>query len=220
MHYLGLVPSENSSGQARRQGAITKTGSRHARRLLVEAAWHYRRPPRKGTTLQRRQQDQPAQTIAISWKAQQRLHHIWHRLDTQRGKRKTLVAVAVARHLTGFCWAITNSDPNSLTQDQPHDPRLRGRQNPPGTLHAREHPRLPYEQPPRRPRSILDSGLSRRNPGLRYPTREYQSDQTSRTRQACRPLSRAPAKPTLEAQPLTNQPPYQPYVPWRDAARA
>ena len=113
MHYLGLVPSENSSGQARRQGAITKTGSRHARRLLVEAAWHYRRPPRKGTTLQRRQQDQPAQAIAISWKAQQRLHHIWHRLDTQRGKRKTLVAVAVARHLAGFCWAITNSDPNA-----------------------------------------------------------------------------------------------------------
>ena len=50
MHFLGLVPSENSSGQQRRQGAITKTGSRHARRLLVEAAWHYRRPPRKGTT--------------------------------------------------------------------------------------------------------------------------------------------------------------------------
>jgi transposase len=113
MHYLGLVPSENSSGQTRRQGAITKTGSRHARRLLVEAAWHYRRPPRKGTTLQRRQQDQPAQTISISWKAQQRLHHIWQRLDTQRGKRKTLVAVAVARHLAGFCWAITNTDPNA-----------------------------------------------------------------------------------------------------------
>jgi transposase len=113
MHYLGLVPSENSSGQQRRQGAITKTGSRHARRLLVEAAWHYRRPPRKGTTLQRRQEHQPAHAIAISWKAQQRLHHIWQRLDTQRGKRKTLVAVAVARHLAGFCWAITNNDPNA-----------------------------------------------------------------------------------------------------------
>ncbi len=113
MHYLGLVPSENSSGQQRRQGAITKTGSRHARRLLVEAAWHYRRPPRKGTTLQRRQQDQPALALAISWKAQQRLHHIWQRLDTQRGKRKTLVAVAVARHLAGFCWAITNNDANA-----------------------------------------------------------------------------------------------------------
>src|SRR5947199_16687 len=55
MSYVGLVPSEHSSGQTRRQGAITKSGSRHARRLLVEAAWHYRRPPRTGTTLQRRQ---------------------------------------------------------------------------------------------------------------------------------------------------------------------
>ena len=113
MHYLGLVPSENSSGQTRRQGAITKTGSRHARRLLVEAAWHYRRPPRKGATLQRRQEGQPAQALAISWKAQQRLHHIWRRLDSERGKRKTVVAVAVARQLAGFCWAIVNTDPNA-----------------------------------------------------------------------------------------------------------
>ena len=89
MSYLGLVPSENSSGQTRRQGAITKSGSRHARRLLVEAAWHYRRPPRKGTTLERRQQGQPAHTLAISWKAQQRLHQLWRRLDGQRGKRTT-----------------------------------------------------------------------------------------------------------------------------------
>jgi transposase len=70
MSYLGLVPSENSSGQTRRQGAITKSGSRHARRLLVEAAWHYRRSPRKGTALQRRHEGQPAQVLAISWKAQ------------------------------------------------------------------------------------------------------------------------------------------------------
>ncbi len=111
--YLGLVPSEHSSGQTRRQGAITKSGSRHARRLLVEAAWHYRRPPRTGTTLQRRQEGQAAQVIAISWKAQQRLHQLWRRLDGERGKRKTVVAVAVARHLAGFCWAITNTDPDT-----------------------------------------------------------------------------------------------------------
>jgi transposase len=110
MSYLGLVPSENSSGRTRRQGAITKSGSGHARRLLVEAAWHYRRPPRTGATLQRRQQDQPAQAIAISWKAQRRLHQLWRRLDGERGKRKTIVAVAVARHLAGFCWAITLTD--------------------------------------------------------------------------------------------------------------
>ncbi len=108
--YLGLVPSEHTTGQQRRQGAITKSGSRHARRLLVEAAWHYRRPPRLGTTLQRRQDGQHQAVIAIAWKAQQRLHHIWRQLDLKRGKRRTVVAVAVARQLTGFCWAITTHD--------------------------------------------------------------------------------------------------------------
>jgi transposase len=110
MSYLGLVPSEDSSGQTRRQGAITKTGSRHARRLLVEGAWHYRKTPARGKTLERRQDGQPAQVIAISWKAQQRLHQVWRRLDSERGKRRTIVAVAVARELAGFCWALANAD--------------------------------------------------------------------------------------------------------------
>jgi hypothetical protein len=72
-------------------------GPRHARRLLVEAAWHYRRAPAKGVTLRRRQEDQPPHVIALSWKAQQRLHRTWRRLDTDRGKRRTIVAVAVSR---------------------------------------------------------------------------------------------------------------------------
>ncbi|MGH2866403.1 MAG: transposase, partial [Solirubrobacteraceae bacterium] len=110
MSYLGLVPSEDTSGTKRRQGAITKTGSRHARRLLVEAAWHYRRPPAKGQTLQRRQAGQPAHVIEISWQAQRRLHRVWQRLAEQRGKRRTIVAVAVARELSGFCWALANTD--------------------------------------------------------------------------------------------------------------
>ncbi len=110
MSYLGLVPSEHSTGQTRRLGSITKTGSGHGRRLLVEAAWHYRRPPRKGDTLKRRQAGQPAHVIAISWQAQQRLHRTWQRLDGERGKRRTLVAVAVARELAGFCWAAANAD--------------------------------------------------------------------------------------------------------------
>jgi transposase len=110
MSYLGLVPSENSSGQTRRQGAITKTGSRHARRLLVEASWHYRKLPARGVTLQRRQDGQPAHIVQISWQAQQRLHRVWQRLDTERGKRRTIVAVAVARELTWFCWALANAD--------------------------------------------------------------------------------------------------------------
>jgi transposase len=110
MSYLGVVPSENSSGERRRQGAITKSGSRHARRLLVEAAWHYRRAPAKGQALKRRQDGQSPRVIALSWKAQQRLHHTWRRLDADRGKRRTIVAVAVARELAGFCWAIANAD--------------------------------------------------------------------------------------------------------------
>ena len=109
MSYVGLTPSEDTSGEKRRQGAITKTGSRHARRLLVEAAWHYRRAPAKGQTLRRRQEGQPAHIIEISWQAQRRLHNVWQRLDTQRGKRRTIVAVAVARELTGFCWALANA---------------------------------------------------------------------------------------------------------------
>jgi transposase len=110
MSYLGLVPSEDSSGETRRQGAITKTGSRHARRLLVEAAWHYRKAPARGQALKRRQEGQPAHVLAISWQAQQRLHRVWRRLDGERSKRRTIVAVAVARELAGFCWALARAD--------------------------------------------------------------------------------------------------------------
>jgi transposase len=106
MSYLGLVPSENTTGQQRRLGSITKTGSAHARRLLVEAAWHYRPRPNLGKTLTERQADQPPAAIAIAWTAQQRLHRTWTRLEA-RGKRRTIIAVAAARELAGFCWAIT-----------------------------------------------------------------------------------------------------------------
>ena len=110
MSYLGLTVSEDSSGERRRQGQITKTGSRHARRLLVEAAWHYRRPPAKSHALKRRQAGQHAHVLALSWKAQQRLHQRWQRLERERGKRRTIVAVAAARELAGFCWAIATAD--------------------------------------------------------------------------------------------------------------
>jgi transposase len=110
MSYLGLVPSEDSTGQTRRQGAITKTGSGHGRRLLVEAAWHYRRPPRNSAVLKRPQAGQNAHVLAISWQAQQRLYRTWRRLDAERAKRRTIVAVAVARELAGFCWATANAD--------------------------------------------------------------------------------------------------------------
>jgi len=108
--YLGLVPSESSSGDKRRQGAITKAGSTHARRLLVEAAYHYQRHPAVGATLQRRQRDQPAATINIAWRAQRRLHARWRALKHARGKRNGIVAVAIARELAGFCWEVALTD--------------------------------------------------------------------------------------------------------------
>jgi transposase len=106
MNYVGLVPSESTSGEQRRLGAITKTGSGHARRLLVEAAWHYRKRPAISKALAGRQDGQPAHAVAIAWSAQQRLHRTWQRLE-QRAKRRTIIAVATARELAGFCWAIT-----------------------------------------------------------------------------------------------------------------
>jgi len=105
MSYLGLVPSEHSSGESRRLGSITKSGSRHARRLLVEAAWHYRARPSVGREIARRQEGQPAAAIAISWSAQRRLHRTFQTMR-RRNKRSTVTAVAVARELAGFCWAI------------------------------------------------------------------------------------------------------------------
>jgi transposase len=104
--YLGLVPSEDSSGERRRLGAITKAGSRHARRLLVEAAWHYRRPPRVSPELHRRQQGQDPRAVALAFRAQRRLYERWRRLEGERGKRATLTAVAVARELSAFCWEL------------------------------------------------------------------------------------------------------------------
>ena len=104
--YVGLVPSESTTGQQRRLGSITKTGSGHARRLLVEASWHYRPRPSIGKALSDRQADQPPEAIAIAWSAQRRLHRTWTRLEA-RAKRRTIIAVAAARELAGFCWAIT-----------------------------------------------------------------------------------------------------------------
>jgi transposase len=105
MSFLGVVPSEHSSGTRRRQGSITKSGSQHARRLLVEAAWHYRQPPRVSEPLRRRQAGADPAIVALSWKTQRRLHRVWSRME-QRGKRRTIIAVAAARELAGFCWAV------------------------------------------------------------------------------------------------------------------
>lgn len=104
MAYVGLIPSEHSSGSRRRQGGITKTGNAHLRRVLVEAAWHYRHHPFVGQALRTRQKDAPAAVVARAWAAQQRLHRRYARLAA-RGKPKQHIVTAVARELTGFVWA-------------------------------------------------------------------------------------------------------------------
>jgi transposase len=106
MSYLGLVPSENTSGQDRQQGGITKMGNGVARRALVEAAWQYRVPARISPHLKKRQEGLPKAITDISWNAQRRLHHRYAHL-TRVGKKKSQVAVtALARELAGFVWAI------------------------------------------------------------------------------------------------------------------
>ncbi len=104
MAYVGLVPSEHSSGTKRAQGGITKTGNAHLRRVLVESAWHYRHHPFVGKTLRARQRGAPAAIIAQAWAAQQRLYRRYQRLAA-RGKSKQHIVTAVARELTGFVWA-------------------------------------------------------------------------------------------------------------------
>jgi transposase len=104
MAYAGLVPSEHSSGAKRAHGAITKTGNAHLRRVLVEAAWHYRHHPFVSAALRRRQQGAPAPVIAQAWTAQQRLHRRYARFAA-RGHVKQHIVTAIARELTGFVWA-------------------------------------------------------------------------------------------------------------------
>lgn len=105
MGYLGLVPSEYSSGQRVARGSITKTGNAHARRLLTEAAWNYRFKARIGYRAQQRQEDLPQQIKDMAWKAQLRLTARFARLNA-RGVQINKVCVAVARELAGFIWAI------------------------------------------------------------------------------------------------------------------
>ena len=104
MAYLGLVPSEHSSGEQRRQGGITRAGNLHVRRLLVEAAWHHRHRPVLSQPLRRRREGQPAAIIALADRAQERLHARFVRM-TRRGIHYNKTVVAMARELVGFLWA-------------------------------------------------------------------------------------------------------------------
>jgi transposase len=110
MNYLGLTPSEYTTGLRRRQGGITKAGNTHARRALVEGAWAYRFPAKVSRHLQLRQEQLPAAVQAIGWKAQVRLCKRYRQL-TARGKHANQVVVAIAREMAAFAWAIARLVP-------------------------------------------------------------------------------------------------------------
>jgi len=105
MSYLGLVPSENSSGGRRKQGGITKAGNTHVRRVLIEASWNYRHRPLVGIPLKKRREGQPGWVIASADRALIRLHKKYWRL-INKGKRANKAVTAVARELAGYIWQV------------------------------------------------------------------------------------------------------------------
>ena len=108
--YLGIVPSEYSSGESKRRGPITKTGSTHARRLLIEAAHHYWREPSITSHLARRQKGQDPRAVAIGWRCQVRLHNRYRHLREGRAKRGNVTVTALARGLGDFVWEVARLD--------------------------------------------------------------------------------------------------------------
>jgi transposase len=110
MAYTGVVPREHSSGDHQRRGGITRTGNAHVRRVLIEAAWHYRHPPAVTRTLRLRRVGQPPGVCGLADKAQRRLHERYLRL-LRRGKTKQKIVVALGRELLGFVWAIAHAVP-------------------------------------------------------------------------------------------------------------
>ena len=108
--FLGLVPSENSSGDRRRQGPITKAGNGHARRALIEGAWAYQYPAKVSPAIQKRLEGLPKTVQDIAWKAQVRLCKRFRRL-VARGKHPNVVVTAIARELAAFMWAIAKEVP-------------------------------------------------------------------------------------------------------------
>ena len=107
MAFIGLVPSEHSSGSTRRQGSITKCGNTHARWMLVEAAQHARRAPKVSRALTLRQEGQSKQVKELSWRMQNRLHQRYVKLR-MRGKQENKCIIAVAREICGFIWELQN----------------------------------------------------------------------------------------------------------------
>ena len=108
--FVGLTPSEHSSGAKRRLGAITKAGNSRARRVLIEGAWSYRFPAKVSAPIQTRIEGLPKAVQEIGWKAQVRLCKRFRRLST-RGKHANVVVTAIAREMLAFMWAIANEVP-------------------------------------------------------------------------------------------------------------
>ncbi len=107
--YLGLVPCEYSSGDSRTQGGLTRTGNTHARRLLIEAAWHHRKPYRPGEVMRRRWNAATPAARVRGQAGNRRLHDRWLQFDTRR-KRPAVANAAVARELAGWCWSLAVMD--------------------------------------------------------------------------------------------------------------
>jgi transposase len=107
MAYLGLVPSEHSSGGSQRRGRITRAGNSHVRHVLVQAAWHYRHAPKLTVALTKRQAGQPEAVTDVAWRAQERLHTRYRKLAGRKGRQKAVIAVA--RELAGFVWALARA---------------------------------------------------------------------------------------------------------------
>lgn len=120
MAYVGLVPSEHSSGSSQRRGRITRAGNSHARHVLVQAAWHYRHAPKVTRALERRQDGQPRAVTDVAWRAQQRLHARYRKLAARKGRQKAVIAVA--RELVGFVWALARAHAEHLGGDQARTP--------------------------------------------------------------------------------------------------
>lgn len=154
MSYLGLTPSEYSSGESKRPGGITKTGNSHARRVLVETSWHYRHRAGVGVHLRARRAGQPAAAIANADRAQQRLCRRYQRMVSS-GKPPQKAAVAIARELVGFIWATMRE----LDQQQPGDGSG-------PTSAQRPRGRRSHSDAPRRPRSATKKGAKSKSRSL------------------------------------------------------
>jgi len=118
MGFLGMVPSEVTTSWSPRRGPITKAGNEHVRRILVEAAKHYRHPARISKALAKRRKGQPEWVITIADKAQSRLHHKYAKMMWGRGKHANVTAIAVARELVGFLWSVLIQAATSMNVEE------------------------------------------------------------------------------------------------------